>query len=118
MVIAGATPHTACVLCRVDSTTRGQHDKTRGPLALVKATGAPASYFGYCLNGRLQEAVALDDELGALSTPELRDIADRARSSGARLSYADCPSWQAEQRNRLAARLAEQPGKRRVHAAP
>jgi hypothetical protein len=102
----------------VDSTDRGQQDKRRGPLAIVKATASPASYFGYCLNGRLQQAVALDDDLGALSTPELRDIADRARNSGARLSYAECPSWRAEQDNRRAERLAEQPGRRRVHAAP
>lgn len=114
-MIAGATPSAATVLCRVDSTDRGQQDASRGPVALVRATTSPAAHFGYC-HGRLAAAVELDDELGALSTPALRDIADRARGSGAHMNYSQCPSWRAEQDNRMAARLAEQPGRRRVHA--
>lgn len=116
-LIAGADSQTEAVLCRVDSTTRGQHDARKGPVALVRPTTSPAAYFGYCLNGQLQRVVALERELGALATPEQRDIADRARNSGARLSYSECPSWRSETENRLAKRLAEQPGARRVHSA-
>jgi hypothetical protein len=116
-VIEGATARDACVLCRVDSTDRGQQHADRGPLAIVRAETSPAAFFGYCLAGRLQRAVELDDELGAFSPPVLRDIADRARNSGARLDYSECPSWRSERDNRMAARLAEQPGRRRAHGA-
>lgn len=115
LVIAGATSQDACVLCRVDSTDRGQQDDRRGPLAIVRAATSPAAHFGYC-HGRLEGAVELDDELGALAPDGLRDLAAAVRKSGARMDYTQCPSWLAEQANRLAARLAEQPGRRRVHA--
>lgn len=116
LVVAGATPHDACVLCRVDSTERGQQDDRRGPLAIVRASTSPAAHFGFC-HGRLQAAVALDDDLGALAPTAIRDLAAAVRRSGAHPDYSSCPSWRAEQDNRLAARLAEQPGRRRVHAA-
>lgn len=117
-LIAGADSQTTASLCRIDSTTRGQHDAGAGPVALVRPTTSPAAFFGYCLNGKLQRVVDLEHELGALATPEQRDIAERARNSGATLSYDECPSWRAEALNRRAARLAEQRGERRVHSAP
>jgi hypothetical protein len=114
-VIDGATPQDACVLCRVDSTERGQQDARRGPLAVVRATTSPAALYGYCL-GRLPDVVELDDDLGALATQAQRDLAAAVRRSGARPDYSRCPSWRAEQDNRQAAKLADQPGKRRTHA--
>lgn len=117
VVIAGADRRTTAVLCRIDSTACGQADGSSGPIALVRAAGSPAAYHGYC-HSDLQAIVPLEHELGALASPEEVDIADRARNSGRTLSYRDCPSWRAEQANRQAARLAEQPGERRVHRAP
>jgi hypothetical protein len=115
-LIAGADRRTQAVLCRVDSTTRGERSEHAGPVSLVRAATSPAAYYGYCC-GDLQAVVRLVDELGAaLATPVELDIADRARNSGAQIPYSECPSWRAEKRNRAAAKLVDQRGERRVHA--
>lgn len=116
-LLVGADSHTHAVLCRVDSTTRGQRDAGTGPIAVVRSTTSPAAFFGFC-RGNLQRITALDDELGALATAAQRDIADRARASGARPGYVDCPSWRREKANTAAAKMVDQPGQRRVHHAP
>lgn len=115
-LIAGADRSTQAVLCRVDSTTRGEQSATAGPVALVRAATSPASYYGYCL-GQLQRVVEVEHDLGAFATSAEIDIADRARNSGAELNYTECPSWRAEWLNRQAAKLVDQPGERRVHRA-
>lgn len=106
------------MLCRVESTDRGQRDAKAGPVSLVRATTSPASFHGYCL-GRLQAFAAEVEQLGPLATDEERRIAAMARASGAEPDHTACPSWTAERDNRDARKLVDQPNtRRRVLEAP
>lgn len=113
--IAGADRSREAVLCRIDSTDRGQRDAHAGPVALVRAIDSPVSFHGYC-HGDLTGAERQADDLGQEATPVQRGAALSSRA-GVRLCYRDCPSWRAERDNRNARRLAELPGRDGPHGA-
>lgn len=112
-VIEGVAPGERAVLCRVESTSRGQRSASAGPVSVVRERESPAALHGFCL-GDLPAYVEEIVEAGALANDQQRQIAAAAAASAARPSYRDCPSWQAETTNRMTAKLVDQPGERRV----
>jgi len=114
-LIAGATRSQTAVLCRIDSTSRGQFRKTAGPVALVKPAVSPATFHGNCMNGHIQDAVREIRALGPFASPEEHAMADAAARTGAELSYDRCSSWRAERVHRDAMKAADQKGRHRTH---
>lgn len=117
-VIEGASPGERCVLCRVDSTERGQRSAKAGPVAIVRERTSPGALHGYCLGDLQQWATGEAAELGPVGTDEQRRTAAAARRTGVVLDYTHCPSWRAERDNRRATKLVDQPGQRREYRLP
>jgi hypothetical protein len=121
-LIVGAAPGERAVLCRADSTERGIATTGRtGPIAIVRERTSSAALHGYCL-GDLEEYAGEVIDLGPLASEEqvrARLVAEDLRAHGVRRTYRNCPSWRAEVHNRLATKLADQPGEDgRVHEMP
>lgn len=117
-VIEGATPAEHAVLCRVDSTERGQRSAKAGPVAIVRERTSPGALHGYCLGELQRWAHGEAAELGPSATEAQRTTAEAARRSGVELDYTRCPSWRAECGNRRVAKLVDQPGQRREYRLP
>jgi hypothetical protein len=118
-VVHGATRHDSLVLCRVESTERGQRSAKAGPIALIRASQSPASFHGFCLNRLPTFVDEVEEDYGVFTTPIERHVAASAGAAGSDPRYTACPSWRSEYRNRHAAKLVDLPNhQRRLIEAP
>jgi hypothetical protein len=112
-LIEGAASFDRAVLCRVETTERGERSDKAGPVSVVRERTSPASLHGFCL-GDLRDYCDEVDSLGPLANAHQREVAASVSRTGAdSAGYTKCPSWRDEVDNRRASKLVDQPGRRR-----